>query len=194
MTADYSKFLEGVDEVEPTYGFSNDPLPKGQYPFVVKAIQDQGESKGGVPFAKVRLDVTEGPYKGRVMFESIYFGASETEGVKDGDQFVRVARSAEEWKKANRGALGRAQGWVKALGLTHADDKSDPYTYFRVNSWPGCQLMCEVGVRGDQNNVTAFASVDDAKKGITAWRDKVLPAQLKAKGSASGVAPAAASL
>jgi hypothetical protein len=177
--SDYSKYLEGVDDVQPTFGFSNDPLPKGQYPFVVKAIQDQGESPNGQPFAKVQLGVLEGPYKGRVVFETIYFGAAETKGVLDGDKFVRVARTPEEWKKANTAALGRCQGWIKALGIAHGDDKSDPFAYFRVGSWVGCQIMCELGVKNDQNNVTAFCTIDDPKKGISVWREKVLPAQEK---------------
>ena len=184
---DYSRFLEGVDDVEPTFGFSNDPLPKGQYPMDVVGIQEQGESKGGVPFAKAQLKVTEGPFKGRVVFESLYFGAAATKREKDGDGYVDVARTEEEWTKANRGALGRAQGWVKALGLSHGDDKSDPFAYFSVGQWQGCKVMCELSVQNDQNRVQAFASVEDSKKGLSAWRENVLPKQLKAKaGAAAG--------
>lgn len=183
---DYSRFLDGVDDVEPTYGFSNDPLPKGQYPMEVLEIQEQGESKQGVPFAKVQLSVIEGPFKNRRVFESLYMGAATTKGVKDGDEWVRVERSDEEWVKANKGALGRCQGWVKALGLRHGDDKTDPFTYFAVNQWQGCKIMCELAVKGDQNNVMAFASVDDAKKGLSAWRENVLPKQLKAKAATGG--------
>jgi len=189
---DYGKFLEGIDEVEESYGFTNDPLPKGQYPMEVLEIQDQGVTKNDVPFAKVHLRVIEGPYTNRRVFESIYFGAAATKGVKDGDQFVRVERTGEEYAKAHKSTVGRAKGWVKALGVGHessvtGDGIEAVFTYYRVASWQGSSVMCDIAVDGDNNRITAFAAIDDDKKGIANWRTKELPKQLGAKGVTSSV-------
>ena len=79
---------------------------------------------------------------------------------------------------------------MKALGVGHetavsGDGIEAIFAYYRVPSWQGCQVMCDVVVQGEQNRISAFAAVDDSKKGIAAWREKELPKQLKV-GAAGG--------
>lgn len=184
-------FIKDYEKVEASQGFTNEPMKKGQYPLVVKAVETSTHDEG-YPVARLQLQVTQGPTKGRVVFKTFYFGANKVKGIYENNQKTgEVVRTEEEYEKAAKGAIGAVKGFLKAIELTTGTPTGDTeneaiLSFYRVSEWQGRTFMGNVGIdrnRPDQNSLDGYHSNNDPKVGLNNWEQKVLP-KLMGVGSA----------
>ena len=190
VMVDYGVFT-GEGESQGEWG--GDVLPPGKYPLKIASAQGN-VTKNGVPLGRMRVVVTEGPYKDKGTFVDLYLGASGSSRTKDGQEYNRTS---EQFKEAAQNAVNKANGFLKALRVhkvpTPNVERSRPeftYEYFNVASWEGREFMGRVivdkGSDTPRNSLMAFASMDDPKNGVATWREKELPKQVAAHAKATG--------
>lgn len=175
---DFSMMYDGFDDVEPSYGFSDEPLPSGWYPLVVEKVLDKSLSRNGSPTARIQLLVKEGGCEGKRTFANIIMGPAETGRDKDGNE---IKRSPEEMQKTAATIKGQMSGFLRALGVTTGQPQGAGdqavYNFFNVDSWQGREFMGFVKLMpatprfpNPSNRLQGYRSLEDEKHGLSAWR------------------------
>ena len=172
----FKQMFEGFDEVQPSFGFSDEPLPTGWYPVKLEKVLETQTSPKGSHGARVQLVVTEGDMSKKRAFVNVTMGPSEMN--RDNTQ-----RSEAEIAAAARNIQSQMRGLLKALGLNTGQpsggtDLEKICSFFSVGQWEGREFMAylklrpETNTRQASNQLNAFAPADDPKKGLGAWRAK----------------------
>lgn len=180
MIDDFASMIDGYDQVEPSAGLSNEPLEAGWYALEVAEVLERSTTKNGVPQARVRLKVTEGPSKGRNAFVRLYMGASRVSR-KDGNE---LARTDAEYEKARASVQAQMKGFMRALQLTTGapvgEGVEKVFSFYNLDAWAGTNFVGRITLQAGganavtgqeyqaQNNLAEFHPMNDAKKGY-AW-------------------------
>ena len=171
-----SSMYEGFDDVEASYGFVPEPLPKGWYPMVVEKVLDTKTSVKGSLSARLQLQVTEGEYKDKRAFVSLTMTPAKL------DQNNQNKTEAE-LKKNTTVIQQLMSGWMKSINATTsipagADEDEKVCSFFNIGTWDGSQFMANIKYRAASgnfdasNNLGSFRNLDDEKYGIAVWREK----------------------
>jgi len=189
MSDPFANMLDGYDEVEPSQGMSGDPLDTGWYPLMVEKVLGTDVSQKGAPTSRVQLKVTEGEYEGRRAFVTVVMGAAMYD--KEGKQ-----RTAVELAKANKTIQGQMKGFLKAIGVSTGQPggtgKDMVFGFYNVPLWEGRTFVGKIrkraaeGAYPESNQLDAYHSNDDEKRGLSWWRQE--------QGGAKSSAPQAQSL
>lgn len=193
MSDAYDQMLTGYDDVEPTYGFSGEPLPTGWYALRVEKILDSAPSrKSGVPMVRVQLLITDKHpdtnMVGKRAWVSIVLGAS-TLDKND------VKRSQAEYDKATKQVQSTSKGLLSAMGVSTAapmgSGAEKVFNFYNVAAWEGREFIGKIGLRpankqyDESNQLQAHHALDDAKRGLE-W----LKAQTATSTTSTTTAPA----
>lgn len=165
--------FQDFDDVEPSYGFSDEPLPTGWYPVKVEKIHNISTTKGGAHQVRMQLQVLHGDCANKRAFVSMNMSAAET-------NHNGTNRSAEELKNVSRSIQGQMSGFLKSIGVTTGapvgeSDSDKLASFFSVSEWEGKELMAYVKLRpakgqySASNMLNSYKHIDDPKKGLAAW-------------------------
>lgn len=168
--------FEGFDDVEPSYGFTPNPLPTGWYPVLLEKVLDTQTSQKGSLSARLQLLVTEGPHKDQRTFMSL----TMTPALLDKENTQKSDVDIQKAKKVIQGMMG---GFLKSINVTtghpagaSAEEKN--LSFFNIGSWEGNQFMANVKLRPANgtweasNMIRSYKNLEDEKDGIAAWREK----------------------
>ena len=199
----YADLASKFDDATPDQGFVPEPLNAGLYPLKVERIIKTEVTGNGAHRVAYLVRVTEGPFEKRTALVEAWIKSgtfktvmNEATGKAERDSngnVQRVKRTDEEVEGAATNTMNMMKGFLGALQLGTkepqvGDDNPEFYNqFYDVQGWPGAKLIGYLQKQGDNNRISAFFSVDDAKRGIANWREKELPKQnAKAGKAASG--------
>lgn len=172
----FDKMVQGFDEVEPNFGYDDEPLATAWYPVRLERVLEAQTSQGGSHGVRVQLVVNEGVDKGRRAFVNVSLTPSTTN--QDGTE-----RSEAEMNIKYANLQKMTSALMKSLELVTGDPGSGTelekaIQFFRVNEWEGRDFMAyvkrrpETATRQASNQLNGYRPLSDPKKGLDAWRLK----------------------
>ena len=176
---------DDIDDVEPSFGFTGEPMPSGWYPLRVEKLLEVQQRTTGTVQARLQLLTLEGEMKDKRAFVSLTLAPSKQN--PDESQ-----RTLEEVKKAAGNIRSQMAGFLKSLGVTTghpagSNDAEKASGFWNTREWETREFMGYVKLMpatekwNASNRLNGYAPIEDEKKGLAQWRAKQTTAATGAK-------------